>query len=137
MTDPLRRLKFLPWRSLLQVSALTTLIVVVLDLILTVGYAQFFVIRSTLNILFSPSLGILVSFAGAVGIGALAVYLLERLYQQVIINTSSLWALVLCLALILILKSLLPLPSVLGSLNETQLIGIIIGVFWKGHPYWR
>lgn len=57
MTDPLRRLKFLPWRSLLQVSALTTLIVVVLDLILTVGYAQFFVIRSTLNILGAVSTG--------------------------------------------------------------------------------
>jgi len=40
MRDPLRRLKFLPWRSLLQVSALTALIVAVLEFLLALGYAQ-------------------------------------------------------------------------------------------------
>lgn len=137
MTDPLRRLKFLPWRSLLQVSALTALIVVVLEFLLLLGYAQSSVIRRALSILFAPSLGLLITFATAVGVGAMAVYLLERFEQQVIINSASLWALVLCLALLFVLKSLLPLQSILVGLDETQLIGIIIGVFWKGRPYWR
>ena len=137
MTDPLRRLKFLPWRSLLQVSALTALIVVVLEFLLVLGYSQSSVIRRALSILFSPSLGLLITFAAAVGVGAMAVYLLERFEKQVIISTASLWALVPCLALIFLLKSLLPLQSILVRLDETQLIGIIIGVFWKGRPYWR
>jgi len=64
------------------------------------------------------------SIAIAVGIGALTVYLCERWLPQVLLNTSSLWALVLCLLLALGLKSLLPLPSLLIDLSDFGLIGI-------------
>lgn len=137
MTDPLRRLKFLPWRSLLQVSALTTILVVVLEFLVTLGYTQSAVIRRTLSFLYAGPLGLLMTIATAIGVGALAVYLLERFYQQVIINTASLWALVLCLALFLFLKSLVPLMPILVNFEQIQLIGIILGIFWKGRPYWR
>lgn len=137
MTNPLRRLKFLPWRSLIQVSALTTILVVVLEFLLTLGYTQSPTIKRTLSFLHAGPLGLLMTFAIAVGVGALAVYLLERFYQQVIINTASLWALVLCLVLFLLLKSLIPLMPILVTLGQIQLIGIILGIFWKGRPYWR
>lgn len=137
MTDPLRRLKFLPWQFLFQVSALVTLTVVILEFLLGLGYTQSPIIRRILSVLFAPSLELLLKFAVAVGLGASAVYLLERLHQQVIINTASLWALVPCLLLGFFVKSLLPLPSILTSLDEIMLIGVIVGVFWKGRPYWR
>lgn len=137
MTDPLRRLKFLPWLLMLQVSTLTTLIVAVLDFLLALGYTQSLVIKRALSLLYSPPLGLLVVFAVSVGVGALAVYLLERLYSQVTINTATLWALVLCLAVCLVLRSLLPIPAFLVNLDETKLICILVGVFWKGRPYWR
>jgi hypothetical protein len=137
MTDPLRRLKYLPWRSLLQVSGIALIIVIVLEFLLALGYTNSSVIRSMLSVLFAPPLGILLILAAAVGVGVLAVYLLERLYQQVRINTASLWALVLCLALVLFVKSLLPLPALLVNLSYIQLMGIVVGVFWKGRPYWR
>jgi hypothetical protein len=137
MTDPLRRLKYLPWRSLLQVSGIAVIIVIVLEFLLALGYTNSSVIRSMLSMLFAPPLGILLILAAAVGVGVLAVYLLERLYQQVRINTASLWALVLCLALVLFVKSLLPLPALLVNLSYIQLMGIVVGVFWKGRPYWQ
>lgn len=137
MANPLRRLKFLPWRSLLQVSALTTLIVVVLEFLLTLGYLQSAAINHTLSFMYAGSLSLLITFATAIGVGAMAVYLLERFYQKVIINSASLWALVLCLALFFLLKSLIPLMPILISLDQLELIGIILGVFWKGRPYWR
>ncbi len=137
MTDPLRRLKYLPWRSLFQVSGIALIIVIVLEFLLALGYTNSSVIRSMLSILFAPPLGILLILAAAVGVGVLAVYLLERLYQQVRINTASLWALVLCLALVLFVKSLLPLPALLVNLSYIQLMGIVVGVFWKGRPYWQ
>ena len=137
MSDPMRRLKLLPWRSLLQISTLTTFIVFILELLLVWGFTQSNIIRNTITMLYSPPLGIVMPIAIAVGIGALAVYLCERWLPQVLLNTSSLWALVLCLLLALGLKSLLPLPSLLVNLSESALIGIIIGVFWKGRPYWR
>lgn len=137
MANPLRRLKFLPWRSLLQVSALTTIILIVLEFLLTLGYTQSPAINRTLDFLYTGSLGLLMTFVTAIGVGAIAVYLLERFYQQVIINTANLWGLVLCLAVFLLLKSLLPLMPILISLDQLQLVGIIIGIFWKGRPYWR
>jgi hypothetical protein len=137
MANPLRRLKILPWRSLLQVSALTTLIVVVLEFLLTLGYLQSAVINRTLSFIYAGSLSLLITFVTAIGVGTLAVYLLERFYRQIIINSASLWALVLCLALFFILKSLIPLMPILISLDQLELIGIILGVFWKGRPYWR
>ena len=136
MTDPLRRLKFLPWRSLFQVSALIALIVVLLEFLLQLGYTQSPAVRRILSVLFAPSLELLITFAIAVGLGVLAVYLLERLHQQVMINVASLWALVLCLLLVFFVKSLL-LPSILMNLNEMTLVGVIVGVFWKGRSYWR
>ena len=137
MANPLRRLKFLPWRSLLQVSALTTIILVVLEFLLTLGYTQSPAINRTLSFLYTGSLGLLMTFFTAIGVGAMAVYLLERFYQKIIINTANLWALVLCLAVFLLLKPLLPLMPILISLDQLQLVGIILGIFWKGRPYWQ
>ena len=90
----------------------------------------------SLFLLSSPIAAIVTAIDFLVGIGALAVYLLEKFYR-LSINTAVLWALVLCLAVCLIIKSLLPIPDVLVKFNEIQLMGIAIGVFWKGRPYWR
>ena len=137
MADPLRRLKFLPWLPLLQLAALTTAIIIAIEFLLLLVYANVPAFRQSLELLFAPPLGILVNFATAIGVGALVVVLLERLYRQVIINTATLWALVLCLALGLGIKTLLPVPPFLISLGQMQLVGAIVGVFWKGRPYWR
>ena len=137
MSDPIRRLKLLPWRPLLQISALTIFIVFILEMLLVWGFTQSDVINRTITMLYSPPLGIFIPIAVAMGIGALAVYLCERWRNQVLLNTSNLWALVLCLLLSVGLKSLLPLPSLLISLSYFALIGIVLGVFWKGRPYWR
>lgn len=137
MANPLRRLKFLPWRSLFSLSGLITLIIIVLDVLLTIGYNRSLAISRGLSLLYTPPLGILVNCATAVGVGALAVYLLEKFYPQVSINTSTLWALVLCLIVCLLVKSLIPLPELLISFDEIRLMGIVVGVFWKGRPYWR
>lgn len=132
MSNLLRRLKFLPWRSLIQVSLLTIVITLVLDFLIALGYFQSALIQSALN---SPLAVIFAAAAGA-GMGALAVYLLE-LQRQVMINTSTLWALIFCLVLGLVLKALLRLPAILVGLDDIQLIMIVVGVFWKGRPYWR
>ena len=127
MRDPLQRLKYLPWLELFQVAALTTLIVTVLDIIL---------IEIILTLL-SRWLISLSIFAAAIGIGALAVYLMERFFRQIYINTAILWALIFCLALLLWIKSYLPIRVFLTGMGYPQLIGIILGVSLKGRRYWR
>lgn len=87
--------------------------------------------------LFSPPLGVLTQVAIAIGMGALAVYWLEVWQQRYILNSSTLWLLVGCLLLGLLIKSLLRLPDFLVDLSRLAFMGILIGVFWKGRPYWR
>lgn len=137
MNNPWHRLRWLPWRSLILVSVLTIALAAVLDFLLIQGLTQSAIIRSALVFLLSPPWSLLAIAATGVGIGALAVLLFERLPKQVLIDTSTLWALILCLILGLGLKSLFPLARILTGLNYTQVIGILVGVFWKGRRYWR
>ncbi|TAG91199.1 MAG: peptide chain release factor 1 [Oscillatoriales cyanobacterium] len=135
MSDFLRRLKILPWQEMLQIAALVNLTVLGIELFLAWG-TKIPAISNALRLLYSSSLGILVPVAIAVGMGALAVYLLEYWQQQFLLNQTNLWLLVFCLFLGLFLKSLL-LPPLFISLSQATLIGIAVGVFWKGRPYWR
>ena len=137
MSNFLRRLKLLPWREMLQISALVNSIVIGLELFLGWGFTQSRGIRNILMLLYSPPLGILIPFATAVGMGALAVYLLEYWQQKSLLNRNNLWVLALCVLLGLVLKSFLPVLPFLASLSEAALIGVTVGVFWKGRPYWR
>ena len=139
MSNPLRRLKFLPWRSLFLLSSLVTLIVVVIDFLFIVGYGLSPALARVISLMYGGSLGVLVQFAGVVGVGVLAVYLLEKFFANITANTGVLWALVFCLTVCLVVRSFLPIPARLVNIynNETQLLAIIIGVFWKGRPYWR
>jgi len=133
----LRRLKILPWREMLQIAALVNSIVIGVELFLAWGFTQSRVIRNILTLLYGSSLGILIPFVTAVGMGALAVYFLEYWQQHFLLNRTNLWVLVLCVFLGLVLKSFLPIPPFLASLSEAALIGVTVGIFWKGRPYWR
>lgn len=138
MANPLRQLKTLPWIPLLQVSLLTSLVVTVLEWLLIVGAQYLPPVRYLVMFLFSSSLAILTLLAIAVGVGVLAVLILERWFRhQILPNTTNLWALVPCLVLFLWLKSLLSLSPILGTPDFNLLIGIVLGIFWKGRPYWR
>ncbi|MBE9161080.1 MULTISPECIES: peptide chain release factor 1 [Microcoleaceae] len=137
MSNFLRRLKLLPWREMLQIAALVNSIVIGVELFLAWGFTQSRAIRNVVTLLYGSSLGILIPFVAAVGMGALAVYFLEHWHQQYLLNKINLWVLVLCVLFGLLLKSFLPIPPLLASLSEASLIGITVGVFWKGRPYWR
>ena len=137
MSNFLRRLKLLPWREMLQIAALVNSIAIGMELFLAWGFTQSRGIRNVLTLLYGSPLGILIPLATAVGMGALAVYFLEYWQQQFLLNRTNLWVLALCVLLGLVLKSFLPVPPFLASLSEAALIGVTIGVFWKGRPYWR
>ncbi|NEQ31328.1 MAG: peptide chain release factor 1 [Leptolyngbya sp. SIO4C5] len=133
MRNPIERLKYLPWLILLQIAAVTAAIAALLDAVLALGLAPilFGVLAPSLPLLLPVLL-----FATAVGIGALAVFVFERFFQhQVLITTNVLWALVPCLGILLWLVSLLPLPSLFVGMDYFRLVGIILGIFWRGRRY--
>ncbi|MGD1808571.1 peptide chain release factor 1 [Dapis sp. BLCC M126] len=138
MNNIWQRLKNLPWRELSLVSLIATLTVATSEILLILSLTYFFVILKPLNMLFSsPFFGVLIPIGVAIGMGALAVYLLEWWQKEWLLNNSSLWALVFCLFIGLLLKYYLPLPDILVSASRASLISLAVGVFWKGRPYWR
>lgn len=137
MHNPLQRLKQLPWVPLLLVALLTVFWASVLELILMFSSANLDLVRNALALLFEPPLNIILFFAIAMGVGALAVMFLEIIYPQVIINSGVLWALLFCLLSAMLIRSLLPIETELLQLNSLMLIGTMLGVFFKGKPYWR
>lgn len=127
----------MPWLTLFQVAALTLVAVTLLEFVIFTLYAYNLVVRQALNMLFSPPLDIILALAIAGAVGALAVYILERFFQHTPINTANLWGLVLCLIVMVAIKSFLPIPSLFLSLGQTSLMGLVLGVFLKSVKYWR
>ncbi|KAM3095954.1 hypothetical protein ACKFKG_11870 [Phormidesmis sp. 146-35] len=138
MFDPLRRLKFLPWTALLQVALVTVAIVAAFDVLIIQIFGAIPAALEVLTTVLSSPLILLIELAIAVGIGALSVAILERWFQRVPITNASLWALVPCLALWLLLLSFLPIPvALVPQISIFQIVGTVLGVFWKGRSYWR
>ena len=137
MANPLQRLTRLPWIPLLLTSVLTAIWVFVVEFFVGIGVERSLLVRKALTLLLSPPLGTITVLAIAALVGALAVYLLEIVFPNILINAGVLWALVPCLILAIFIKTQLLLSLNLVSLGEDRLIGILLGVFIKGRPYWR
>lgn len=94
--------------------------------------------RQVLATLYTPPWRTITDFAVSTGVGAIAVYFLETLFPRTAINASVLWTLILCLMVVLIVKSFLPLPEGLIAPSQISLLGILLGVFLLGGKrYWR
>lgn len=138
MRKPLDRLKLLPWRSLFQAAVIAILLLMVpIDglLQLAVRYRdQSPILESLVGVITSPLISLVLSLGIPVLLGAFAVCVLERV-DRISISTGSLWALVLCVVLVLLLEQWLLFGS--PGFTMTELVLIAVGVFWKGRPYWR
>jgi membrane protein YqaA with SNARE-associated domain len=137
MNNPVRRLKAMPWLTLLQIATLTLVVVTLVEFVIAVLYSSSMVVRRTLDMLFAPPLAIIMVLAIAGVVGALAVYIMERFFQHTSINTANLWGLVLCLIVMVAVKSVLPIPNLFLSLEQISLMGLMLGVFLKSVKYWR
>ena len=135
--NPLQRLRLLPWTSLFLVALLTVFWASMLELLLRLGMAYVPLLAKALDVLFTPPLDIIMSLAIAVGVGVLAVIFLEIMYPKLAINAGMLWALLLCLLLALFVRSVLPIPTIWLDPSYPMLVGNMLGLFWKGRPYWR
>jgi hypothetical protein len=134
----MRRLQYLPWRSLFLTAAATVFCTTVLAYALVFSSMNLAIVRQILSILYSPPWGTLTDIAVSLGVGALSVYFLETLFPRIAINVNILWSLILCLIVVLVIKSMLPIPDGLINFNEISVVGMVLGVFLLGGKrYWR
>jgi len=134
----MQRLRYLPWRSLFLTAAVTIFCTIVLSYAVGFSTMNSAIVRQVFATLYTPPWRTLTDFAVATGVGAIAVYFLETLFPRTAINTNVLWTLILCLMVVLIVKSFLPLPEGLIAPSQISLLGIVLGVFLLGGKrYWR
>ncbi len=138
MRDPLRQLRQLPWAAAFASACLAVFLITVLEAILVFVLLPLPSLSGVWELLFSGPLWQILRLVIAALVGALAVLLFERLYGWITLQTGILWALVGCLMVVLFGRSLFGsiIPGLFTSSSLDYLLGVIIGVFWKGRPYW-
>ncbi|PSR17728.1 peptide chain release factor 1 [filamentous cyanobacterium CCP3] len=138
MRNPFWRLKSLPWIILLQVALAAVAIATLADLLLAQGLTLLLANVGSGLMPLMQLLFMALPIAAGFAIGALALTVLERWFtRQVYIDTGVLWALVPCIALVLFVKDLLPIPAALVSMSYPLVVGVLLGVFVVGKRHWR
>jgi inner membrane protein involved in colicin E2 resistance len=127
MSNPLRGFRYLPWIPLIQTALLTVAIATVVDWLVQFGLRVPLVAQAVV-FLYSGPLSPIMGFAIAFLLGALAVSLLDRMFNQSITNSGNLWALILCLIVVLLIKSWI-IPGVILHSQQVAMIGAVFGVF--------
>lgn len=143
MSNPFQSLKYLPWAALFQSAGVTVVVTALVEYLLF----QLLAFLSTLSLsgaIATPLtlfLGIL-PFLLAIGVGALALMITARLFQQIILRQDTMWALVACVLVFLPLKNFLvgrfidpSIPMV--GLSVVTIVFVAVGVFTAGRRYWR
>lgn len=136
MNNPWQSFIRQPWSALFGLSAIALAIGLLLDVAVGLALALIPSLRTVVALVLG--FGLLIVLGVGLGLGALTVALGERgVGPAVRLNAGSLWALVGCLMLEIALVSALPLPISFIGLSEWQVVGIVVGTFWKGRPYWK
>ncbi len=131
-------LKYLPWRSLTLAALLSVIVVKAADLWIGRILGQLDNTSVLMKFLLTPTGSTLLFFCVGLAIGSLGVLFLEKFEVRQAIDSSSLWALVLCILISLWLIVQLNIEGLsLGEVHYTHTIGIVVGVFWKGRYYRR
>jgi hypothetical protein len=123
-------LKRLPWRSLLLSTALAIIAIKIIEFVLSQGFVlapTFFGWIST------PLGGLFLDLGGGLAFGRFGVLFLQRLERFNANYIPTRWGLVLCLLIaFLICSQIVVGPILLIAETPVHLIGVLVGVFWKG-----
>lgn len=81
---------------------------------------------------------LVISLAVPFGVGALGLFFTRHFFRQVLLGTNTIWALVGCLLVALIVKNLLqPIPAMfLSGFSFQTAMMVAVGCFTAGKRYW-
>ncbi len=136
MPNPFRSFQHLPWSALLLSAGLTVLVATAIDILF--GMAIAFIPTFGRLIISLPLLSQVLAIAAPFGVGALAIYLTLQFFSQILLRTDTIWSLIGCVLLILLIKNWLPIPSIfLRGFNIVTVMMVTVGSFTAGRRYWR
>ncbi|MFK8186726.1 MAG: hypothetical protein AB8B99_25400 [Phormidesmis sp.] len=129
-------MRYLPWSPLFQSAGLTVLVATALDILL--GMTLSFIPQLGQFLFTNAFLVLVISLAVPFGVGALGLFFTRHFFRQVLLGTDTIWALVGCLLVALIVKSFLQLiPTLfLGGFSLQTVMMVAVGCFTAGKRYW-
>ncbi len=120
----------------MQSAGLSVLVATAIDIVLGMALVTFPAVGAWLFGI--PLLSSLLPIAAAFGIGALAFFLTLQFFNQIPLRTDTLWALIGCVLVILLVKGWLPIPALLlRGLDAVTMMMVTTGCFTAGRRYWR
>jgi hypothetical protein len=136
MPNPFRSFQYLPWLALMQSAALTVLVATALDILIGTAFVTLPALGTSL--LSIPLMLMVLPIAAAFGVGALAFFLTLQFFNQIPLRVDTLWSLIGCVLLILLIKSWLPIPALLlRGFDVLTMVMVTTGCFTAGRRYWR
>ena len=144
MANPFRSIRYLPWASLFQSAGVAILLSALIELLIL----QLAILLSELALgntgerLFGIFFNVLLPIGLAVGLGALALFVTARLFQQIPLRRDTMWALVTCVLVVLPLKNFLVNRFIIDNpfsvgLDVATMVLVAVGLFSAGRRYWR
>lgn len=129
-------MRYLPWSPLFQSAGLTVLVATAIDVLLQLALGYVPAIANIL--LFNQFLILLISLAVPCGVGVLGIFFTRAFFRQVLLGTDTIWALVGCLLVALVVKNLLPaIPAMfLGGFSIQTALMVAVGCFTAGKRHW-
>ncbi|MGB7086422.1 MAG: hypothetical protein WBD47_12775 [Phormidesmis sp.] len=137
MSNPFRSFRYLPWGPLFQSAGLSVLVASALDIALQFAIVA---VPAIARLFFStPLLQLALSVAAAFGLGALAIVLTSQFFRQILLRADTIWALIGCVLLVLLVKSFIPgIPALfVRGPDYFSIMAVIVGAFTQGRHYWR
>lgn len=136
MPNPFRSFQHLPWSALLLSAGLTVLVSTAIDILIEMAIA--FIPTVGRLVITVPLLSQILTFAAPFGVGALAIYLTLQFFNQILLRADTIWSLVGCVLLILLIKNWLPIPALfLRGFDIVTVMMVTVGSFTAGRRYWR
>lgn len=129
-------MKYLPWLPLFQSAGLTVLAATAIDIL--IGITLSYLPQLGRMLVGTPFLFLALSLAASFGVGALGLFFTQQFFHEVRLGTNTIWALVACLAVALIVKSLLSfIPTLFLSGFSLQTVMLVaVGCFTVGRRHW-
>lgn len=136
MSNPFRSFRYLPWSALLLSAGLTVLVATAIDILIGMAIA---LIPTFANLVTSiPLLGQALTIAAPFGVGALAIYLTLQFFSQILLRADTIWSLIGCVLLLLLIKNWLPIPALfVRGFDIVTVMMVTVGSFTAGRRYWR
>lgn len=136
MPNPFRSFQYLPWTALILSAGLTVLVATAIDILLITALVTLPTVGKWLFEV--PLLPDVLPIAAAFGVGALVFSLTLQFFHQIPLRVDTLWSLIGCVLLILLVKSWLPIPALfLGGFDVVTVMMVTTGCFTAGRRYWR